>query len=99
VAFSLQFTATARRHLTDLTAAQRRRIVSEIEKNLIHDPFTETMHRKKLRPNPVAGWELRVGDHRVFYDQSDSSAGQVDILSIGLKRGSRLFIDHRETEL
>jgi hypothetical protein len=56
-----------------------------------------------MRPNPVAPWELRVGDYRVFYDiESDpeeSEEPEVVVLAIGLKVGNRVSIDGEEQEL
>jgi len=36
------------------------------------EPIVETRNRKKLRPNPLAPWELRIGKARVFYDVEES---------------------------
>jgi len=37
-----------------------------------------------MRPNPVAPWELRIGDLRVYYDV-DGSESAVYIRGIGVK--------------
>ncbi|MGH9719968.1 MAG: type II toxin-antitoxin system RelE family toxin [Bryobacteraceae bacterium] len=37
-----------------------------------------------MRPNPIAPWELRVGDIRVYYDV-DAAQSIVRILAIGVK--------------
>jgi hypothetical protein len=63
-----------------------------------------------MRPNPIAPWELRIGDLRVFYDVKEESPlaadgdeakadGRVFILSVGVKRGSRLWLGEEECEL
>jgi hypothetical protein len=35
-----------------------------------------TRRLKPLRPNPVAGWELRFGDYRVLYDADETQQGK-----------------------
>jgi mRNA-degrading endonuclease RelE of RelBE toxin-antitoxin system len=59
--------------------------------------LTETRNRKPLRPNPIAPWELRVGELRVFYDVDEP--GVVTILAIGTKRGNMFFIDGEQIDL
>ena len=39
-----------------------------VDDHLRHQPDVPTRHRKRMRPNALAPWELRVGDYRVFYD-------------------------------
>ena len=58
----------------------------------------ETRNRKRLQPNSLAEWELRVGRFRVFYDV-DPSAREVLIVAIGYKQGSKLFVRGREHTL
>jgi mRNA-degrading endonuclease RelE of RelBE toxin-antitoxin system len=50
---------------------ERRHLVDEIESQLRHEPEVETRNRKKLRPNQVAEWEVRIGRFRVFFDIDD----------------------------
>jgi mRNA-degrading endonuclease RelE of RelBE toxin-antitoxin system len=57
----------------------------------------ETRHRKRLRPNRLAEWELRIGDFRVFYDV-DCEAQRVKIAAIGYKEGSTLIIRGEEID-
>ena len=58
---------------------------------------TQKTIRKKLRPNPVAPWELRVGRARVFYDVEDVS--KVIVLAIGTKDRNKLYIGGKEIPL
>lgn len=48
-----------------------------------------------MRPNPVAEWELRLGDYRVLYDVDESSR-RVTIQVIGEKRGNQLIVQGQE---
>ena len=58
-----------------------------------------------MRPNPLAPWELRIGDLRVFYDigpptgDQESTTGTVAILAVGLKKGSRVWLGDEEYDL
>lgn len=69
-----------------------------IEKRLTIEPPRQTRNRKPLLPNPIAPWELRVKDMRVFYDVS-SGKKLVSVLAIGTKRGNTLYIEGTEIRL
>lgn len=63
---------------------------------LRHEPGVETRNRKRLRPNPLSPWELRVGSLRVYFD-IDEPSRLVTVRAVGLKRpGNRLFIGRDE---
>jgi mRNA-degrading endonuclease RelE of RelBE toxin-antitoxin system len=62
-----------------------------------HQPGHVTRNRKRLRPNRLAEWELRIDTFRVFYDL-DTEHAVVKIEAIGDKRGNRLFIRGEEYE-
>jgi hypothetical protein len=72
-------------------------IIAAIEKQLSHEPLVETRNRKRLRPNSIAPWELRVRTVRVFYEVDQP--GVVTVLAIGAKRANRLCIGGEEIEL
>jgi len=97
VAYEIQFVASAKEQLRSFAASDRSRIVDAIEKHLSVAPENETRHRKKLRPNPVAPWELRIGRVRVFYDVEDVS--KVTVLAIGTKDRNKLYIGGKEIQL
>jgi hypothetical protein len=56
-----------------------------------------------MRQNPVAPWDLRVGDYRVFYDPElvaeEAEKAEVVILAIGLKIGNQIWIGGKEHRL
>lgn len=74
-------------------------LLTAIEAQLLHEPLLETRNRKRLRPNPLASWELRVGDLRVFYRVGEEGAKKVYILAVGEKRGNSLWIGGEEVKL
>ncbi len=73
-------------------------IFDRIEKQLRSQPTNETRNRKRLRPNQVAEWELRVGKYRVFYEV-DVAANAVEIELVGYKEGNKLFVRDKEYRL
>lgn len=96
MAYKVEFSRSALRHLQGFSSADRSIIIHSVESQLIHEPLVETRNRKLMRPNPLASWELRIGRLRVFYEVSSAEPDQVHILAIGWKDGNRLFIDGEE---
>jgi len=64
--FQTEFSPEAREDLVQLRKFDQKRILEEIEIQLSHQPDQETRNRKRLRPNQLAEWELRIGSFRVF---------------------------------
>ena len=95
--YEIQFVASAKRQLDSLAIPERTGVVAAIEGQLSHEPLVETRNRKRLRPNAVAPWELRIGKTRVFYDVEESK--KVTILAIGTKEGNQLYIEGKEIQL
>ena len=61
-------------------------------RQLAHEPAIETKHRKRLRPNWLATFRLRVGDFRVYYDVIDGRDAVVLVKAIGIKVRERVLI-------
>ena len=95
MSFDIDFSEDAERHLADLRAYARTRIVDEIEVQLTHQPEARSRNRKELKDHPLARWELRVGDWRVFYNVLPDE-GVVRITAIGKKVRSGVIIDNKE---
>ena len=98
VPFRLVFAKAVSSHLDYLTIQQRVTVIEAIESNLIHEPLLETRNRKPLRPNPLAPWELRVGNLRVFYEPN-AAMTRVEIVAIGVKVREKLLIGGEEVQL
>jgi len=98
MSFQIEFTPDAVDDVRSFRKHEQRQIIEAVERQLAHLPIEETRNRKKLRPNELAEWELRIGKFRVFYDV-DTGAKRVKIEAVGWKKGSRLFIRKREYEL
>jgi len=96
--FDIVFTPESLEDLRLFRKGERTRIIETIEEQLSHEPNHETRNRKRLRPNQMAEWVLRIDRFRVFYD-IEEAAHQVKIEAVGLKRGSRLFIGGEEYQI
>lgn len=99
MAYRTRFAESAEEHFAQLTARQQVIVLDTIKVQLRYEPLRETRNRKRLRPNPLAPWELRVGALRVFYEVDADEADLVNILAIGVKRGNRLFIAGKEIKI
>ncbi len=74
-----------------LPAHRRRVLEAAIVARLVDRPTIPTRAIKRLRPNPFAEYELRVGDLRVLYNVN-VGASEVVLLVIGRKDGNKLII-------
>ena len=96
--FQLEFTPEAVEDLRSLRKYDQQQIIDGVEIQLSEQPDVQSRNRKRLRPNQLAEWEVRIGDFRVFYDV-DAESAVVKIEAIGYKEGSKLFVHGEEYEL
>lgn len=96
--FQIQFTPEAIDDLRTLRKYDQQEVFVAVENQLPHQATYESRNRKRLRPNQLAEWELRVGDFRVFYDVDIENA-VVKIEAVGHKQGSKLFVHGEEYQL
>ena len=96
--FEIKFTPDAIADLRWFIKEDRKTIMAELETQLCYEPAVETRNRKRLRPNKLAEWELRLGGFRVFFDVEEEDR-LIQVIAIGYKEGSRLFIRGREYAL
>jgi mRNA-degrading endonuclease RelE of RelBE toxin-antitoxin system len=87
--YQIELTPEALDDLTAFKKTEQNEILDGIEEQLRFEPKTETRNRKKMRPNPVAEWELRIGRFRVLYNVEEE-VKIVSIEAIGIKIGSNL---------
>ena len=52
-----------------------------------------------MRPNPVAPWELRIGNLRVYYDVEEEPVPLVYIRAVGIKEHNQVRIGKEVIEL
>jgi mRNA-degrading endonuclease RelE of RelBE toxin-antitoxin system len=84
--------------MESLTARQSATVLDVVARTLTHEPTVPTRHRKVLRANAVAPWELRIGDLRVYYEVKDDPE-RVIVKAIGVKERNRVLIGGEEVRL
>ncbi|MDJ0677810.1 MAG: type II toxin-antitoxin system RelE/ParE family toxin [Calothrix sp. MO_167.B42] len=92
MAYRIEYSPEAEVHLQSLTARQQAIILDTVDEHLMYQPTLETKNRKLMRPNPLAPWELRIGDLRVYYDVEEESEAVVYINAIGVKERNQVYI-------
>lgn len=83
--YRVEYSPDTEEHFRTLTARQQSIVLDTVERQLKYQPTVETRNRKPMRPNPLAPWELRIGDLRVYYDVEDEPDKVVYIRAIGIK--------------
>ena len=96
--FEIELSDRARDNLKGFRKRDRQVIADAIDVQLRNEPARPTRNRKPMEDNPLAPWELRVGDFRVFYDINVEEESVV-ILAVGHKVHNKLFIGGEEIEL
>lgn len=76
-----------------LPVREQRTVEAAVHARLRDQPTTPTKAIKRLRTNPVAEFELRVGDLRVLYDVEGED---VVLLIVGRKVGNTLIVRGEE---
>lgn len=74
-------------------------VLDTVERKLQRQPDVETRNRKPMRPNPIAPWELRIGDLRVYYDFEVEPEPVVYIRAVGIKQRNKVRIGKEVIEL
>jgi mRNA-degrading endonuclease RelE of RelBE toxin-antitoxin system len=95
--FSIGLTDSAVEDLNFFRKKERRRIADAIALFLTNDADIETKRRKRLRPNRIATWELRIDDYCVFYDFE--AEHRVKVVAVGHKEHNDLHIRGKKVEL
>lgn len=96
--YVIEYSPPSREHLAALDARARARVLDEADAQLLHQPTVVTRNRKPFQPNPLARFELRIGELRVYYEV-DEARRVVEIRAVGVKKRDRVFIGGEEIEL
>ena len=96
--YLIEYSPPSREHLAALEAGDRSRVLDEVDRQLFYQPSVVTRNRKPLQPNPVSGFELRIGDLRVYYEV-DEERRVVEVRAVGIKDRDRVFIGGVEIKL
>lgn len=93
--YRVTITGEAKAQFQGFSARDRRVIRDGIAARLRDQPATPSRAVKPLRPNPLAGYELRLGDIRVLYNV-DEGGPEVVVVALGRKVGNKLVISGEE---
>jgi mRNA-degrading endonuclease RelE of RelBE toxin-antitoxin system len=96
--YRIEYSPPSQQHLAVLDARQRATVLDKVDVQLVHEPTTVTRNRKPLQPNPLARFELRIGDLRVYYEV-DEDERVVEIRAVGIKDRNRVLIGGEEVHL
>jgi mRNA-degrading endonuclease RelE of RelBE toxin-antitoxin system len=91
--FKITITDDANRQFRSLPVREQRILEAAILSRLEHQPTTPTTGVKRLRPNPLAEFELRAADLRALYNVEGD---EVLILIVGRKVGNKLIVEGEE---
>jgi mRNA-degrading endonuclease RelE of RelBE toxin-antitoxin system len=92
LAYRIEYSPESEAHLRSLTARQQAIVFDTVDEQLVYQPTIETRNRKLMRPNPLAPWELRIGDLRVYYDVEEVPEAVVYINAVGIKERNQVRI-------
>ncbi len=96
--YKIEITEDAKIDLSFFKAYERKIILASIREQLSYEPLKETRNQKKLRENPIAPWELRIGKYRIFYEVRNDIV-TVGIISVGKKEHNVLYIRGKEVKI
>lgn len=99
LSYLIDYSPEAEDHLRLFTVRQQKIVLDAVDRRLSNQPTVETRNRKPMRPNPVAPWELRIGNLRVYYDVEEKPRAMVKIVAIGVKERNRVHIGRELIEL
>ncbi|MCX7049512.1 MAG: type II toxin-antitoxin system RelE/ParE family toxin [Candidatus Sumerlaeota bacterium] len=99
MSFEIEYSPDAEDHLRALTARERAIVLDEVDSQLIYQPDVETKNRKPMRLNPIAPWELRIGNLRVYYDLIYGPTEKVLVRAIGVKIRNNIRIGREDIQL
>lgn len=93
MAFKITITEAAEKQFRALPVRDQRILEAAIQLRLEQQPTTPTKAIKRLRPNPLAEFELRASGLRVLYNVEGD---EVVILIVGRKIGNKLIVEGEE---
>lgn len=90
--YRIEYSPETEKHFRALTKRQQMVVLETVEKKLQYQPDVETKNRKPMRPNPIAPWELRIVDRRVYYDFENEPDPVVYVRAVGIKERNKVRI-------
>ena len=77
--YRIEYSPEVEEHLRVLSPFHRNAVMDAIDEQLTHQPDVETRNRKPMRPNPIAPWELRVGNVYTVTQMSSRSRSYLSV--------------------
>jgi mRNA-degrading endonuclease RelE of RelBE toxin-antitoxin system len=99
VTYRIEYDPAVEDHLSRLSARDEAMVLDAVVLHLSHQPTVASRNRKRMRPNPLAPWELRVGALRVYYEVTERPERLVTVRAVGVKDRNRLVIGGEEIDL
>lgn len=96
--FEIEFTPEAWDDLKALKKNEQVEVLDAMDDQLLYEPTVETRNRKRMYPNQVAEWELRIGRLRVLYNV-EQQVSVVSIETVGFKIGNVFYVRGKRREL
>jgi mRNA-degrading endonuclease RelE of RelBE toxin-antitoxin system len=93
MAFKITITEEADRQFRFLPVRDQRILEAAVVSRLEHQPTLVSNAVKRLRPNPLVEFELRVGGLRALYNVEGD---EVEIVVVGRKVGNKLILEGEE---
>jgi len=85
VVYRIRYAIPTQHHLEFLSKRLRKTVFDSFDEQLSHEPTKEAANRKRMRPNPLATWELRIGHIRIYYDVLPPPDATVLVVTVGIK--------------
>ena len=89
--FRISITHEAELQLQAFSVREQRIVETAVNVRLREQPTIPTNAIKRLRPNPLAEFELRIGQFRVLYNV-EVEESEVILLIVGRKKGNSLIV-------
>jgi hypothetical protein len=97
VAYRLQYSEVALRHLDSLPARQQRSVAGAVEEHLLHQPTLATRRRKRLRPNRRGN--SASATYEYYYAVEEGEDPVVSVVAIGRKQRNTVYIGGEAVQL
>jgi mRNA-degrading endonuclease RelE of RelBE toxin-antitoxin system len=83
--YAIEYTPRAIDNLRAFSARDRRIVADAVDVQLSQRPMIPTRNRKPMRENPLAQWELRVGEFRIYFVLEEEPEPKALITAVGIK--------------
>jgi mRNA-degrading endonuclease RelE of RelBE toxin-antitoxin system len=94
---AIRFDPRARADFDGLPAGRRRPVRDAIRRRLTDEPLREDRHRRRLRPNGTADWEVWAHPQRILYDVEE--AHRAVLIRRALTKPGAAYLDSRGREV